>query len=233
MSIELHRHEIHVDGSFTLTVQRAERLDVPIEAARPSSLGILPIHRVAEHATLPARVRRRGGFFVPLGRHESFWLGLDAVRMHAVKVGLGRLDAISGSVWRTALSGGPRNYVVAPPPRAVFGVRSPDGSIRRFEFSEDPLRVVVFPLKRSVPEPSSPASPRPRFQHAFHPPDRAPAPEVPENDPSRFGPASWDARRSRRMTISMVDPDEYHAATGDTLEPPPGASERYVPRLLP
>jgi hypothetical protein len=230
MGIELDRDQLRVDGALSLSVQRAPRLRRAIEGQGPSSLGLLPLHRVAEHPALPARVRRRGGFFTPLGREESFWIGIDAVRPYAVRVGLGRLDALTGRAWRRALDARLPNYVVAPPPRSIFGIRLRDGSVRQFEFDETPLRLVVVPSQTAARE-SSPSSVP--FDRQHKPRSASLCTGGQATGQPRSGRVDWDDAGSRRVTISLVDPAEYRVATGRTLPPPPPSNERYVPRPLP
>ena len=90
----------------------------------PPSLG-----RMAVHVAGP------GELVVPMRRAEALWLEFGGPwwKPHALKVGIGGIDAISGEAFdRATLSGDPQDYVVIPEQPWLDGINAGDGFIRQF-----------------------------------------------------------------------------------------------------
>ena len=51
---------------------------------------------------------------------------------NAIKVGIGRLNAISGEAWNEDLSADPQDYLVVPEQPWLDGIKAADGSIKQF-----------------------------------------------------------------------------------------------------
>jgi len=100
----------------------------------PPSLGVFPVKRVDDYADrVPASWRDRGGVFVPLYQHEALWIQFEKLthKPCAVKVGVGKVNAITGGPWRDSLNIN-QDYVVAPPQPWLDGIKSGDGSVKQF-----------------------------------------------------------------------------------------------------
>ena len=73
----------------------------------PPSLGDFPISKVEDYASkVPKKWLDRGGFFIPMYQREALWLSFGAQPSLplAVKIGTGKINAISGHIWRNTLS---------------------------------------------------------------------------------------------------------------------------------
>lgn len=90
----------------------------------PPSLGPMPVHRLEADQ-----------FVVPMRRAEALWLGFEAPwwKPHALKVGIGGIDAVSGETFEPATLGAdPQDYVVIPDQPWLDGINAGDGFIRQF-----------------------------------------------------------------------------------------------------
>ena len=91
----------------------------------PPGLGHFPVHKVSDYADrVPPEWNKHGGVFVPMHQCEAMWISFDVRRTcgasgvesspWALKVGVGKINAISGEPWSKGLSKSPQDYVVTP-----------------------------------------------------------------------------------------------------------------------
>jgi hypothetical protein len=83
---------------------------------------------------MTAYVAAPGEYVVPMRRAEALWLGFDSPwwRPHALKVGIGGIDAISGEPFADALTADPQDYVVVPDQPWLDGINAGGGFVRQF-----------------------------------------------------------------------------------------------------
>jgi hypothetical protein len=96
---------------------------------------VFPIFKVEEYrARVPPAWREQGGVFLPLYQREALWLGFRAAawKPSAVKVGVGRVNAISGEPYDDRLHAEPQDYLVCPPQPWLDGGHAGRGTIRQF-----------------------------------------------------------------------------------------------------
>ncbi|MCA9971212.1 MAG: hypothetical protein KC425_13395 [Anaerolineales bacterium] len=121
---------------FSLNFQRTLRIpDDDKTYPLPPGLGRFPILAVADYADrVPAAWRERGGFFIPMYQREALWISFSgrSWRPNAVKIGIGRINAVSGRPWDTDLLPADEDYVVCPPQPWLDGINAGDGFIRQF-----------------------------------------------------------------------------------------------------
>ena len=101
----------------------------------PPSLGAFPVRRVRDfERRVPASWRERGGYFIPLYQREAMWISFDGAywRPNAVTIGVGGVNAVSGTRWTGRLSARPQNYVVVPSQPWLDGINAGSGVIRQF-----------------------------------------------------------------------------------------------------
>lgn len=95
-------------GECHVVFQRTLRIpDDGDEYPLPPGLGAFPLRKVADHmATVPCEWRERGGAFLPMYQREALWLSFDGPywKPHALKVGVGKVNAITGEAWDTPTS---------------------------------------------------------------------------------------------------------------------------------
>ena len=125
---------IRIGPHFRLSFQRTLRIpDDGNTYPLPPSLGSFPIRRIADVASrVPASWRKHGGVFLPMYQREAMWLSFHADSWHpcAVKIAVGKVNAISGEPWSEKLSS--QDYVVCPDQPWLDGIKAGEGTIRQF-----------------------------------------------------------------------------------------------------
>jgi len=120
-------------GDLTLRFMRTLRIpddgrDYPL----PPGLGTFPLRRVADYADrVPDGWAERGGVFLPMYQREAMWLSFGQTR-RALKVGVGKVCAITGERWTDRLERHPQNYVVTGTQPWLDGIATGKGTIRQF-----------------------------------------------------------------------------------------------------
>jgi len=120
-------------GELSLSFQRTLRIpddgrDYPL----PPGLRRFPIRRVADYADrVPEGWAEQGGVFLPMYQREAMWLSFSGAQ-RALKVGIGKVCAISGKRWKKGLTSKPQNYVVTGSQPWLDGIASGKGTIRQF-----------------------------------------------------------------------------------------------------
>ena len=127
---------VWVGERFSVSFQRTLRIpDDGREYPLPPGLGAFRIHRVEDFVDrVPAAWRELGGVFIPMYQREALWLSFDAAwrKPNAVKVGIGRVNAVSGEPWSDELHTVPQDYIVCPEQPWLDGINAGDGFIRQF-----------------------------------------------------------------------------------------------------
>ncbi len=127
---------IWLGSRFSFTLQRTLRIpddegDYPL----PPGLGCFPVYHVADYSDkLPEDWVRHGGVFIPMYQREAMWISFNGLysRPHAVKVAVGKVNAVSGKKWNQSLEKGLDDYMVCPPQPWLDGINAGDGFIRQF-----------------------------------------------------------------------------------------------------
>jgi len=101
----------------------------------PASCGLFPVKRVADYKdTVPKEWLEHGGVFLPMYQREAMWLAFRK-RAHqpcAIKIGVGKVNAITGEAWKDGLDGDAQDYLVAPPQKWLDGINAGDDVIKQF-----------------------------------------------------------------------------------------------------
>lgn len=136
LDIEVRGNRIFFGEGLSLALQRTLRIpDDGNTYPLPPGLGELPIRRVDDYLEgVPEEWREHGGVFVPMYQREAMWLRFAGQhwKPRAVKVGVGKVCAISGKRWSEDLHAQPQDYVVTPPQPWLDGIASGRGTIRQF-----------------------------------------------------------------------------------------------------
>ncbi len=123
-------------GELSITFQRTLRIPDDGRAyPLPPGLGALPVRKVSDYAdTVPREWLDKGGVFLPLFQREAMWLSFSgpAWKPFALKVGVGKVCALTGQPWSDALRTSPQDYVVTPPQPWLDGIHNGHGTIRQF-----------------------------------------------------------------------------------------------------
>jgi len=136
VNVDSNRDSISVGPHFRVSFQRTLRIpDDGREYPLPPGLGEFPICRVADYVEkAPASWRERSGFFIPMYQREALWLLFDVPdwRACAVKVAIGKVNALTGKRLHRGLNRSRQNYMVCPDQPWLDGINAGKGFIRQF-----------------------------------------------------------------------------------------------------
>jgi hypothetical protein len=248
LAVSVDRNRVRIGERFSVSFQRTLR--VPDDGRAyplPPGLGALPVHRVEDHADgVPAAWNERGGVFIPMYQREALWLAFSAAhwKPNTVKIGIGRINAVSGQPWDEELHDDPQDYVVCPDQPWLDGIKAGDGFIRQFvamplgmgytvegqltgkeEFGG--IQILVYEPKPGRFPDQPPPEPEWEAEMAF-------APETIQPEamglgaggkmkqkiyPDPYGIDTWDPENRGSVFVHVVNSAQYRELTG--LEPPP------------
>jgi hypothetical protein len=118
----------------TISFQRTLRIpDDGKTYPLPPGLGSFPLCHVDDHAqNVPASWLKRGGVMLPIYQAEALWLSFTSGYPCALKIGTGKINAVSGLSWTSLLSQNPQDYVILPEQPWLDGYCVEKGYIRQF-----------------------------------------------------------------------------------------------------
>ena len=259
--MHIQNDTLHIAG-LRVTFQRTLRIpDDGRTWPLPPGLGAFPLRRVEDYAhRVPRLWRERGGVMLPMYQREAMWLSFQqAWPPCALKVGVGKVCAITGKPWKERLRRKTQDYVVPGTQPWLDGICVAEGRIRQFVAmplgqgttveeqvagTEDVggLQRKVFPAKPG----RFPPPVKMRARRAAAP---CAAPMVCESsagmglaaggsmkqkihkDP--WGRDSWDARRAERVFVHLVDALSWREITGEEAPKTPVTAQEYRRHGLP
>ncbi len=133
--IRIEADAIRFGDGLAVTFQRTLRIpDDGKTYPLPPGLGRFPIASVADYQSRVPDGWSEEDVFIPMYQREAMWLGLDARywKPNAVKIGVGRINAVSGKPWDEELRTGTNDYLVCPPQPWLDGINAGEGFIRQF-----------------------------------------------------------------------------------------------------
>lgn len=126
-------------GTCRIGFQRTLRIpDDGREYPLPPGLGHFPILPVDQYADrVPDDWRQHGGVFIPMHQREALWIDFTgSYGPSAVKVGIGKVNAVTGEPWSDELHarspGRKQDYLVVPNQPWLDGINVGNGRIRQF-----------------------------------------------------------------------------------------------------
>jgi hypothetical protein len=129
-------NKVNVGERFTISFQRTLRIpDDGKLYPLPPSTGEFPVLDLENFdGSIPQSWRQHGHVLIPMYQREALWLAFDAAywKPNAVKVGVGRINAVSGQDWDLELHDNPQDYIVCPEQPWLDGINAGDGSVRQF-----------------------------------------------------------------------------------------------------
>jgi len=167
--------DIHPDAILDVTFVRTLRIpDDDRDYPLPPGLGHFPLRHVDDFADrVPAGWVTHGGVMLPMYQAEALWISFNAHHVpghgtqypFAVKVGTGKVSAVTGDDWQTGLR--EKDYLVTPPQPWLDGYCVEEGVVRQFVaaplgwgFSAEEqitgkaehggVQIEVFPMKADV-----------------------------------------------------------------------------------
>ena len=253
LPIHLDGDTLHLGPHLAVTFQRTLRIpDDGSSYPLPPGLGSFPLRRVEDYAErVPESWRARGGVFLPMYQREAMWLSF---RAHwppvALKVGVGKVNAISGRGWTASLDTAHQDYIVCPDQPWLDGINSGTGTIRQFvamplgmgytvegqvtgEESVGGLQLMAFDAHPD--------------RLAERPPGRfevmacmdaemglgAGGQMKQEIYPDEYGADVWDPQRSGRVFVHLADSMAWREITGEEPPATPVSARSYAEHGLP
>ena len=267
LDVTIHADRVQIGRSFSIGFERTLRIpDDGRDHPLPPSLGRFPVRRVADYADrVPAKWREHGGVLLPMYQREAMWLSFSGAhwRPNAVKVAIGKVNAISGEPYHQRLQAGSEDYVVVPGQPWLDGINAGNGFIRQFVamplgmgytvegqvtgderhgglqivcFDPKPGRFLEQPRRRSTEEQSD------MFAGAMPPAPAAAAAEMglaaggrmrQHIYPDPHGIDTWDADNFGRVFVHIVNSQMWREITGEDVPPTPVDARAYTNAGLP
>ena len=136
MTLKIQNNALILGDGIRLTFKRTLRIpDDGSNYPLPPGFGNFPLRRVDDYINrVPDEWVGRGGIFLPMYQREAMWIRFNGSQHtpRAVKVGVGKICALTGKRWSEDLSSHPQDYIVAPPQPWLDGIASRGGTIRQF-----------------------------------------------------------------------------------------------------
>lgn len=101
----------------------------------PPSLGQFPIEKVDDYLNkVPEEWKEHGGVFIPMYQREAMWMQFTATNNapKAVKVAVGKVNALTGKQYNQRLTNGDQDYVVIPNQPWLDGINNGNGTVKQF-----------------------------------------------------------------------------------------------------
>ena len=171
--------EVHEDAVLSIDFQRTLRIPDDGETyPLPPGLDSFPLEHVDDHrANVSKKWIEHGGVMLPMYQSEALWLSFDenynssreTSYPFAIKVGAGKIDAVTGESWADALHEKPQDYLVSPEQPWLDGYCVEKDYIRQFvamplgsgysaeeqlsgESTHGGMQLIVYPMKGAVYE---------------------------------------------------------------------------------
>jgi hypothetical protein len=241
-------------GRLEITFQRTLRIpDDGNTYPLPPGLGQFPIRKVDDYADrVPKEWCERGGVFIPMYQREALWMSFHSSDLFAVKVGVGKIDALSGRRWNERLTKRPQNYLVCPDQPWLDGINAGDGFIRQFvamplgmgytvegqitgKEEEGGIQIKTFASK---------LPPRRVERFKAYSVDAMAAPAASmglgaggkmkqEIYPDEYGIDSWDTETTGRVFVHIANSMVWRDVTGEEPPPTPISASLYTEHGFP
>lgn len=132
----------HIDQDAGIRIDFQRTLRIPDDGRDyhlPPGLGRFPLRHI-EDFDLGANNHRkaRGGVIMPMFQTDALWLNFSSLTYGergfpvALKIGAGKIDAVSGEKWGDGLVSDPQNYLVFPEQPWLDGFNIEKGKVRQF-----------------------------------------------------------------------------------------------------
>ena len=132
----------HVDDDAGIRIDFQRTLRLPDDGHDyhlPPGLGRFPLRQIEDFDLgLSNRRKARGGVIMPMFQTDALWLNFSSLGYGrpalpvALKIGAGKINAVSGEKWADGQSQDPQNYVVLPEQPWLDGFNVEKGKVRQF-----------------------------------------------------------------------------------------------------
>ena len=145
--IALHRDQLvirfpHIDSGAGIRIDFQRTLRLPDDGRDyhlPPGLGRFPLRHIEDFDLGESNNRKaRGGIIMPMFQTDALWLRFDNLIYGekglpvALKIGAGKINAVSGEQWADGLSADPQSYLVLPDQPWLDGFNVEKDKVRQF-----------------------------------------------------------------------------------------------------
>ncbi|HEV2800400.1 MAG TPA: hypothetical protein VGW12_07885 [Pyrinomonadaceae bacterium] len=129
-------NKVYAGERLAISFQRTLRIpDDGKPYPLPPGMGEFPALDLENYeGPVPQSWRQYGSVLIPMYQGEALWLAFDAAywKPNAIKIGVGKINAVSGQDWDFELRDNPQDYIVCPEQPWLDGINAGDGSVRQF-----------------------------------------------------------------------------------------------------
>ena len=246
--LEFRFPDLHENAGVSISFKRTLRLPDDGETyPLPPALGDFPLRHIEDFDLKDCdHLKKRGGVMMPMFQADALWINFNSLQITsdqeypvAIKIGTGKICAVSGENWSTTLNRDPQDYVVAPNQPWIDGYNVGKSQVRQFVAAplgdgytaEEQLtgksniggiQIQAFPMKKEYYDHIN------QFNngdldlcYSMESAEMGLAPggvmhqEIYEDE---YEFEAWDLRKSDRCFVTIANADQWMGITGE--EPP-------------
>ena len=139
--LEIRFPELHENAGVSINFQRTLRLpDDGKTHHLPPGLGEFPLRHIDDFDLKNKNhLKARGGIIMPMFQADALWINFDTIQRSgdedypiAIKIGTGKICAVSGDNWSSTLNRDPQDYIVVPEQPWIDGYNVGKDNVRQF-----------------------------------------------------------------------------------------------------
>ena len=139
--LEIRFPELHENAGVRISFKRTLRLPDNGETHfLPPGLGNFPLRHIEDYDLGEQNnIKNRGGVIMPMFQADALWLDFASINQNreedypiAVKIGTGKICAVSGDDWSQSLNRHPQDYVVVPNQPWIDGYNVGEDIVKQF-----------------------------------------------------------------------------------------------------
>jgi hypothetical protein len=139
--LEIRFPELRENAGIRISFQRTLRIPDDGQTHHlPPGLGRFPLRHIEDlDLKHDNHLKERGGIIMPMFQAEALWLDFNSIELFgdvdypiAVKIGTGKICAVSGDNWTSTLNKDPQDYIVVPEQPWIDGYNVDKGKIKQF-----------------------------------------------------------------------------------------------------
>ncbi len=246
--LEFRFPDIHKNAGVSISFKRTLRIPDDDQIHHlPPGLGDFPLRHVEDFDLKDHNhLKKRGGVIMPMFQADALWINFDSLQITsdqeypvAIKIGTGKICAVSGENWSTTLNRDPQDYVVAPNQPWIDGYNVGKSQVRQFvaaplgdgytaeeqltgESNIGGIQIQAFPMKKEYYDHIN------QFNngdldlcYSMESAEMGLAPggvmhqEIYEDE---YEFEAWDLRKSDRCFVTIANAEQWMGLTGE--EPP-------------
>jgi len=258
-SLKFSFPEVHEDATLSIEFQRTLRIpDDEQKYPLTPGLGSFHLRHIDDFLyNVPSRWRVHGGIMLPMYQSEAMWINFSSSYPFAVKVATGKINAVSGELWKNDLNRTPQDYIVAPNQLWLDGYCVEEGFVRQFvamplgsgysaeeqitgEAEYGGLQIIVYPMKRKAYEKYFPQrlyaeEERPMFSLKSEPDmGLAPGGSIRQeiyDDPYEI--SDWETNQNSRCYVHICNSHDWQQITNEFPPALPPSAKEYNDEGLP